>query len=225
MARPWMRPLPLTIVAISALLAVKAVELAQTVVPGAVLADAVVTAAQAASPAVVPAPTPAVAPAPAPAMQASALPAATPEPVSPTEMQVLQDLRQRRIQLDQRERALDERQSVLDAAEHRLAARVAELSALQARLETLEAERHTHDEANWAGLVKVYEAMKPREAAAIFNDMDMPVLLQVLDRMKASTEAQILGEMQPNRARLATAQLAAMRTRAVTVAPVPAGGG
>ncbi len=42
----------------------------------------------------------------------------------------------------------------------------------------------SHDDANWAGLVKVYETMKPRDAAAIFNDMDLPVLLQVLDRMK-----------------------------------------
>ena len=32
--------------------------------------------------------------------------------------------------------------------------------------------------------MKLYEAMKPRDAAAIFNDLDQPVLLQVVDRMK-----------------------------------------
>lgn len=224
MARSSMRLLPVTIVVISLLLTAKGVELGRMVLPRALLADAVVAAARAASAV---APAPAADPAAAPnagATQASEphAPQAPPEPVSAAELQLLQDLRGRRIQLDQRERALAERESVLDAAEHRVTARVAELAALQARLEALEAERHTHEEANWAGIVKVYETMKPRDAAAIFNDMDMPVLLQVVDRMKDAKAALVLGAMQPDRARLLTAQLAAMRTRAVTV---PSAGG
>ena len=59
--------------------------------------------------------------------------------------------------------------------------------------------------------------MKPREAAAIFNDMDMPVLLQVVDRMKEGKTALIFGAMQPDRARLLTSQLAAKRSRTTTV--------
>ena len=48
--------------------------------------------------------------------------------------------------------------------------------------------------------------MKPRDAAAIFNDLDMPVLLQVLDRMKEAKAAPILAAMQPDRAREATTE-------------------
>ena len=106
---------------------------------------------------------------------------------------------------------------MLDATEHRLTARIAEMAALQARLEQLETARKQHDEANWAGLVKIYETMKPRDAAAIFNDMDMPVLLEVVDRMKDTKAASILAAMQPDRARMLTAQLAAQRTRSTAV--------
>jgi flagellar motility protein MotE (MotC chaperone) len=93
------------------------------------------------------------------------------------------------------------------------------LAALQARLEGLEAGRQRHDSENWSGLVKVYEAMKPRDAAAIFDVLDMQVLLQVLDRMQERRAAPVLAAMQPDRARLATQLLAEMRTRAVTPAP------
>ena len=86
-------------------------------------------------------------------------------------------------------------------------------------LEQLEVQRNLHEEANWAGLVKVYEVMKPRDAANIFNDMDMPVLLEVVDRMKEAKVASILAAMQPDRARLVTTQLAAQRTKALNLSP------
>ena len=85
--------------------------------------------------------------------------------------------------------------------------------ALQARLESLESDRRQHSQENWAGLVKTYEAMKPREAASIFDALDMQVLLQVLDRMQERKAALVLAAMQPDRARLATQLLAEMRIR------------
>jgi flagellar motility protein MotE (MotC chaperone) len=92
---------------------------------------------------------------------------------------------------------------------------------VQRKLEALETAREERDDANWAGLVKLYESMKPRDAAAIFNDLDMPILLQVLDRMKEAKAAPVLAAMQPERARQVTAQLAELRRRANAV---PAGG-
>ena len=89
---------------------------------------------------------------------------------------------------------------------------------MQQRLEALESDRKAHDEANWRGLVKMYETMKPRDAAAIFNDLDLPVLLPVLDRMKETKAASVLAAMQPERARQVTAELAQLRTRSITPA-------
>jgi flagellar motility protein MotE (MotC chaperone) len=137
-------------------------------------------------------------------------------PVSESERALLLDLRHRRQALEARERALDEREALLAAAQTKLTGRIEELGKLQAKLESLEAGREAHDQANWSGLVRIYEAMKPRDAAAIFDSLDMQVLLGVMDRMSERKAAPILAAMQPDRARLVTQMLAEMRVRATT---------
>jgi flagellar motility protein MotE (MotC chaperone) len=238
-ARP--RLLPPTIVAMAALLGVKSASLVRAAIPSDVrVASATATAALPA-PASAPAPTPAAAPAlppsPAPAPSsvvlspaqmagatpATAAPACPPPPspsdtsISDSERALLVDLRARRGELDAREAALNARVAVQDAAEKRLEARANDLTALQQRLEALEAARREHDDTNWRGLVKLYENMRPRDAATIFNDLDLPVLLQVVDRMKEAKAAQVLASMQPERARLLTAELAQLRARANSI--------
>jgi flagellar motility protein MotE (MotC chaperone) len=142
-------------------------------------------------------------------------PAAPAEPpVSAAERALLLDLRKRRTDLEAREAALASREGILAATEKRLADRAGELADLQKRLEALETARRERDEENWKGLVKLYETMKPRDAAAIFNDLDRPVLLAVLDRMKEAKAAPVLAAMQPERARQITADLAQRRTQA-----------
>ncbi|MBV8592516.1 MAG: hypothetical protein JO212_21065 [Acetobacteraceae bacterium] len=136
--------------------------------------------------------------------------------MSEADRAILLDLRKRREELDAHERAIAAREAVVAAAEHKLAGRVDELQALQKRLEGLESARAARDEANWRGLVKLYESMKPRDAANIFNDLDMPVLLQIMDRMKEAKAALIVGSMQPDKARQLTTELAQMRTKANT---------
>ncbi len=123
-------------------------------------------------------------------------------PVSDSERTLLLDLRQRRQELDARDAALAARESVLAAAEQQ---------ALRARRRTAGAAEETggaggaraseREDASWHGLVKLYESMKPRDAATIFNDLDMPVLLQVVDRMKEAKAAPVLAAMQPDKAR------------------------
>lgn len=201
---PVPRLLPVTIAALGALLAMKSADLMGNAAsllqhpPTSV----VVGSAQAAVPDKQP-----------PALAAPATPAAEPPPVSDQERAVLLELRQRRQELDGRELALTTRESVLAAAEQRLTARVEELVALQKKLEGLEDARRQREESGWQGLVKLYETMKPRDAAAIFNDLQMPVLLNLLDRMKEAKAAPIVAGMNPDKARDATARLAEMRTR------------
>ncbi len=156
---------------------------------------------------------------------APAAPMAEPPPVPATpqvqadpgpseaERALLQDLRARRVALEARDQSVQAREALLGAAERRLSERVEQLTALQTRLEALEQTRRERDETNWRGLVKTYETMRPRDAAAIFNDLEQTVLMQVLDRMKEAKAAPILAAMQPERARAATAQLAQWRVR------------
>jgi flagellar motility protein MotE (MotC chaperone) len=160
----------------------------------------------------------------APEPLAPSVPGAGAEPpISDSERALLTDLRQRRQKLDEREATLATREAALGAVEKRLAARVDELTAMQQQLQGLEKQRQERDEANWRGLVKLYETMKPREAAAIFNDLDLPVLLPVMDRMKEAKAAAIISVMQPERARQLTVELANQRIRSNSIAaPDPA---
>jgi flagellar motility protein MotE (MotC chaperone) len=221
------RLLPMTIATLAALLTLKCGILLQAVVTHGGRSDSVMVAAANAasterSPEAPAAPPPAPHPkpaadsaTPAPATQkpaASSPGSQSPPPVSETELALLQDLRQRRQELDALAASVTTRESVMTAAEQKLATRMGELQALQKKLEGLDAAQKQKVETGWQGLVKVYEAMKPKDAANIFNDLQMPVLLQVLDRMKDAKTAAVMAAMNPDRARDVTAELAQMRT-------------
>jgi flagellar motility protein MotE (MotC chaperone) len=137
-----------------------------------------------------------------------------PPPVTDAEKAVLMELRQRRKDLETREATIAARESMLAAAEMKLSERVGELQALQSKLESLDASHRQQEDTAWQGLVKVYETMKPRDAAAIFNDLGMQVLLAVIERMKEAKAAAVLAAMSPDRAREVTMQLALARSKA-----------
>ncbi len=155
---------------------------------------------------------------------AAIVPPAEPAPAEPpmtqAERTILLELRQRRQELDSRTAALAEREAVMTAAQEKLAARVEELRDLQQRLESMDTGRRKQEDTSWQGLVKLYETMKPREAATIFNDLAMPVLVPVMDRMKDAKAAAILAAMDPDKARQVTQALAKLRSHA-DVEPKP----
>jgi flagellar motility protein MotE (MotC chaperone) len=203
------RLLPVTIFALAGLLAMKSVELVREAAAAVAQGQSVVTTAQAAMPAPLERP---------PSAAVSPQPVGTPAaddsapPVADGERTVLLELRQRRQELDSRETGLAARESLLVAAEQKVSARVTELQALQKKLESIEAARQEREDTSWQRMVKLYETMKPRDAATIFNELEMPVLLQVLDRMKEAKAAPVLAAMQTDKARDVTAQLAKLRT-------------
>jgi flagellar motility protein MotE (MotC chaperone) len=195
----------------------KSVELVRVATAAVTQSQTVVATAQAATPAT-PEHSPPGASSAQPAATPSAQPAATPSadesaaPVGDGERTVLLELRQRRQDLDARETGMTARESLLAAAEQKLSGRAAELQALQKKLEALEAARQEREDTSWQRLVKLYETMKPRDAATIFNELEMPVLLQVVDRMKEAKAAPVLAAMQPDKARDVTTQIAKLRT-------------
>jgi flagellar motility protein MotE (MotC chaperone) len=136
---------------------------------------------------------------------------------APDTSDATQEVKLRRSQIEEREQRLTEREAALAATDKHLADRVTELLAIQSRLEGLEIERKAHEEANWTGLVKLYEGMRPRDAAAIFNALDKPVLLEIVDRMKPAKASPVIALMEPESARQITADLATKRTRSTTV--------
>jgi flagellar motility protein MotE (MotC chaperone) len=231
---PSPRLLPSTIAAMTALLLLKSGILVHAAATdGAKPESVIVAAAYAASTEQTrdPAKPPAANPAPAAPQKAAAQegkePGKTPPvpdsppPVTASEKALLQDLRQRRQDLDKRADTIATRESVLAATEQKLTELVNELQALQKKLELTDAAQKQKEDAGWQGLVKLYEAMKPKDAATIFNDLAMPVLLQIMDRMKDAKAASVMAAMNPDKARDVTGELAQLRTgRDTSASPV-----
>lgn len=132
-------------------------------------------------------------------------------PPLPPDWQLLQDLRHQRELLDKRSAALDARETAMAAAQHALEQRLAEIQHRQAELASLQSDRQAQEQVGLLGLVKLYEDMRPPQAAAIFDALDLRVLLPLLDKMNERKAAAIMGAMQPERARFATQALAKYR--------------
>lgn len=132
-------------------------------------------------------------------------------PISDEERQLLQDLLSRKEDLDRREKILNDRQSAFAATEKSLDGRMQHMNDLQDSLQKIQDVATKKNDENWQRLVSVYETMKPGAAAAILNNLEMSVLLQIFDRMKDRKAASILSEMDTDRARLVTVELAKMR--------------
>lgn len=131
-----------------------------------------------------------------------------PDELTESELKVLQELSKRREQLDQRERNFDMRAGLLKAAEKRIEEKITQLKALQASIKTKIKERDDKIEPRMQSLVKIYEKMKAKDAARIFAQLDLDILLQVIQRMKEAKSAPILAAMDPKKAKEVTMELA-----------------
>lgn len=154
-------------------------------------------------------------PEPSPAPSASAEAPA----FSPAEVDVLRQLAARREQLEARARDLDKREALLRAAESRIDGKASALKELQAQVSRLLKAQDEQQDAKVASLARLYESMKPKDAAAILQSLEIETLLLVVERIKERKLAPIMAEMNPARARDVTAEL--VRKRKIEAAARP----
>lgn len=128
-----------------------------------------------------------------------------------SEIRLLQALSKRRKTLESRERELAQRQALLKAAEQQLVSRRAELVGMKQQVERLLKLADKKEISRINNLVKIYENMKPRDAAVIFNGLEQVVVLELVERMKVRKAAPVIAAMQPLKARRLTKALAARR--------------
>ncbi|HTZ79131.1 MAG TPA: hypothetical protein VMC10_14540 [Stellaceae bacterium] len=131
--------------------------------------------------------------------------------MSPEEIDLLQKLAARRAELDKRAQDIAQQEVLLKAAEQRIDDKITKLSTIENGIDVKVQQKQQQDAERVQGLVKIYEAMKPVDAARIFQELDMPVLLDVLEHMKERKVAPILAALDPNRAKEITDALAARR--------------
>ncbi|MGZ9109316.1 MAG: MotE family protein [Micavibrio sp.] len=121
------------------------------------------------------------------------------------------DLAKRRELLDKKEKEIGVREALLSAAERELDQKLRELTNLQTEIEASMKKRSAEEEARITSLVKIYEGMKPKDAASILNTMDLEVLLVIMTQMSERKSSPIMAEMNPDRARTLTIMMSQQR--------------
>lgn len=160
----------------------------------------------------------ALTPPPAPAKTEAPKAEAAPPPVpavppdeeqetSGSEMALIKELSARREQLDKRAKELDTRQSLIRVAEQRVDQKIREMETLRTQLQSMVNQASEAQQVQIDNLVKIYETMKPKEAARIFETLELPTLLNVVQRMKPARTAPIMAEMAPAKAKEITVAL------------------
>lgn len=147
-----------------------------------------------------------------PAATSQAKPPADPLEYTDEEVEVLQQLAKRREEIELKSRQLDEREAMVAAAEQRMEQKMAELKALQSTVEDLLKKRSDEEEQRLQALVLTYEKMKPKDAAQVFEEMDMDLLADLVSRMKPAKSAPILALVTPTKVKELTFELAQQKT-------------
>ena len=130
---------------------------------------------------------------------------------SQADVDVLQKLAQRRTELETWAGDLTMREQLLKATEGKLEDRLGELKTVQTSIKGLLRQYDQEQENKLKSLVKIYEVMKPKDAARIFEQLDMDILLDVVERMKEAKSSPILAAMNPDKAKTITVELAQRR--------------
>src|SRR6267142_1094181 len=130
------------------------------------------------------------------------------QPVSASERAILERLQSRRQELEARAREIDIRENLLKAAEKRIESRVEEMKAVESRITTATGQKAETDAARFKGIITMYEGMKPKDAAKVFDRLEMSVLFEIASQIAPRKMSDILGLMMPEAAERLTVELA-----------------
>jgi flagellar motility protein MotE (MotC chaperone) len=130
------------------------------------------------------------------------------QPVSPSERAILERLQSRRQELEARAREIDIRESLLKAAEQRIESRVQEMRSIEAKASAADEQKSEAENARFKNIVTMYEGMKPKDAARVFDRLEMAVLIEIASKIAPRKMSDILGVMAPEAAERLTVELA-----------------
>jgi len=130
------------------------------------------------------------------------------QPVSASERAILERLQARRQEIEARAREIDIRESLLKAAEKRMELHAEELKAAESRVTAATGQKNETDAARFKGIITMYEGMKPKDAAKVFDRLEMSVLFEIASQIAPRKMSDILGLMSPEAAERLTIEMA-----------------
>ena len=150
----------------------------------------------------------------------AAAPSSAAEPATRLGAAIGTDLASRDVKSAQRGRQLDIREQAARSAEQRLQAAAAALASAQPAAagaaqsgRTANGTGPANPQAErWDQLARIYQAMKPKAAAGVFEELSMDVQVEVAQRMRERSAAAILAAMSAKGAAALTVALAKRQT-------------
>ncbi len=127
---------------------------------------------------------------------------------SEVKMELFEDLTKRRREMDAREKELVLREALVKAGEQEIDQKYKEMESIRADIQSLLKQQTAEEDKRITSLVKIYEGMKAKDAARIFDTLDMDVLLAVMTKMSERKTAPVLAAMDPEKARRVTILMA-----------------
>ncbi len=123
------------------------------------------------------------------------------------EIDILRRLAERRRRLNDWEDELQVRYNVLSLTEQKIDKKLEELRDLKKRVDAALIQYQQEEDKKARSLVKIYENMKPKEAADIMARMRIENILPIISIMKEKSAAGILAKMDPRTAKDITSRL------------------
>lgn len=130
-------------------------------------------------------------------------------PTSQAERAILEKLQERRQEIEALAKDIEMRENLLKAAEKKLDVRVNELKDLEARVNTAVEKRGEAEAQRFKGLVSMYETMKAKDAARIFDRLDIKLAVELAFSMKPAKLSDIMAAMSTEAAEKLTVEIAA----------------
>jgi flagellar motility protein MotE (MotC chaperone) len=124
---------------------------------------------------------------------------------SPKEIDILKSLRTRHQALQALEEEIKVKEEILKAVQKTIENQIQSLEDKNNQLDT---ESGLDSGQNYLRLVKIYEGMKPTDAAKIFDELQTSILIEVARQMKENKLSAIVSAMKPAKARDLTLALA-----------------
>jgi flagellar motility protein MotE (MotC chaperone) len=134
-------------------------------------------------------------------------------PMSPSERALLERLSERRQELEKRQNELDMRDTLLKAAEKRLEGKIHDLKDAETRIVTATQQKEDSEKERLRNLVTMYENMKAKDAAKIFDRLDVKLATEVAKMIQPRRMSDIMAQMTPESAQRLTVELASNNNR------------
>lgn len=135
-------------------------------------------------------------------------PPAAGNPASPTERLLLEKLGARRDALRQKSEELELREKMLGEAERKLETGLGDLKKAEDKVDAVAKAKEETEKQGLKNIVTMYEAMKPKDAARVFDRLGLDVLVPIVLAMNPRKMSEVLAVMQPETAERLTVALA-----------------